>query len=110
MSNEYQIGVIVGSLRTGSYNKLAVKGLVKLFPSNFTFKFLDIGTLPLYNPDSDSQLSDSVETFKSQIAEYDGIIFTSPEYNRSIIGVLKNAIEMHTPSSSRKIQLSNSLL
>ncbi|EMH4150138.1 NAD(P)H-dependent oxidoreductase [Providencia stuartii] len=93
MSNQYKIGVIVGSLRTNSYNRQVAEALVKLFPDHFTFNFLDISKLPLYNQDADKQLPSVVANFKSQIAECDGIIFVTPEYNRSIPGVLKNAID-----------------
>lgn len=93
MSNQYKIGVIVGSLRTNSYNRQVAEALVKLFPDHFTFNFLDISELPLYNQDADKQLPSVVANFKSQIAECDGIIFVTPEYNRSIPGVLKNAID-----------------
>lgn len=93
MSNQYQIGVVVGSLRSDSYNKKVAEALIKLFPSHFTFKFIDISTLPLYNQDADQQVPATVAEFKSQVAQSDGIIFVTPEYNRSIPGVLKNAID-----------------
>ncbi|EMI5492690.1 NAD(P)H-dependent oxidoreductase [Providencia stuartii] len=93
MSNQYQIGVVVGSLRSDSYNKKVANALIKLFPSHFTFKFIDISELPLYNQDADQHVPTTVAQFKSQISQCDGIIFVTPEYNRSIPGVLKNAID-----------------
>lgn len=93
MSNKYQIGVIVGSLRADSYNKQVATALVKLFPSEFDFRFIDIGNLPLYNQDADQQVPANVAAFKSEINQCDGIIFVTPEYNRSIPGVLKNALD-----------------
>ncbi|ELX8377897.1 NADPH-dependent FMN reductase [Providencia vermicola] len=93
MSNQYQIGVVVGSLRTDSYNKLVANALIKLFPAHFSFQFIDISQLPLYNQDADQHVPAIVTGFKSQITQCDGIIFVTPEYNRSIPGVLKNAID-----------------
>ncbi|ENU1228192.1 MULTISPECIES: NADPH-dependent FMN reductase [Providencia] len=93
MSNQYNIGVIVGSLRADSYNLVVAKAITKLFPANFTFKFIDIGELPLYNQDADQNVPSVVANFKSQIKACDGIIFATPEYNRSMPGVLKNAID-----------------
>ncbi|WP_275075138.1 NADPH-dependent FMN reductase [Providencia rettgeri] len=93
MSKQYNIGVIVGSLRANSYNLIVAKGMTKLFPANFSFKFINIGDLPLYNQDADQNVPPVVANFKSQIKACDGIIFATPEYNRSIPGVLKNAID-----------------
>ena len=93
MSNNYQIGVIVGSLRADSYNKQVANALMKIFPGEFSLRLIEIGELPLYNQDSDQQVPANVASFKSEIAKCDGIIFVTPEYNRSIPGVLKNAID-----------------
>lgn len=93
MSKQYNIGVIVGSLRANSYNLIVAKAMTKLFPANFSFKFINIGDLPLYNQDADQNVPPVVANFKSQIKACDGIIFATPEYNRSIPGVLKNAID-----------------
>lgn len=93
MSKQYNIGVIVGSLRADSHNLTVVKAITKLFPANFSFNFINIGDLPLYNQDADQNVPPVVANFKSQIKACDGIIFATPEYNRSIPGVLKNAID-----------------
>ncbi|GAB1437395.1 NAD(P)H-dependent oxidoreductase [Providencia sp.] len=93
MSTQYNIGVIVGSLRSDSYNLVVAKAITKLFSNNFTFKFINIGDLPLYNQDADQNVPAVVANFKNQIKACDGIIFATPEYNRSIPGVLKNAID-----------------
>jgi len=93
MSKQYNIGVIVGSLRADSHNLTVAKAITKLFPTNFSFKFINIGDLPLYNQDADQNVPPVVANFKSQIKACDGIIFATPEYNRSIPGVLKNAID-----------------
>lgn len=93
MSNQYNIGVIVGSLRADSYNLKVAKAITKLFPTNYSFKFINISELPLYNQEADQQVPTVVANFKAQIKSCDGIIFATPEYNRSIPGVLKNAID-----------------
>lgn len=93
MSKQYNIGVIVGSLRADSHNLTVAKAITKLFPANFSFNFISIGDLPLYNQDADQNVPPVVANFKSQVKACDGIIFATPEYNRSIPGVLKNAID-----------------
>ncbi|PLC54320.1 NADPH-dependent FMN reductase [Pollutimonas nitritireducens] len=91
--SQYQIAVIVGSLRQGSFNRKLADGLAKLAPQDFSFKQLEIGDLPLYNQDDDGSQAQSVQRLKSEIAASQGLLFVTPEYNRSIPGVLKNAID-----------------
>jgi chromate reductase, NAD(P)H dehydrogenase (quinone) len=91
--NQYQIAVIVGSLRKDSFNRKLAHAIVKLAPSEFSFKELQIGDLPLYNQDDDANQAQSVKRLKEEIAAAQGILFVTPEYNRSISGVLKNAID-----------------
>lgn len=87
------IAVIVGSLRRDSLNRKLAHGLFKLAPADFVFKELQIGDLPLYNQDDDDAPAASVKRFKSEIAAAQGLLFLTPEYNRSIPGVLKNALD-----------------
>jgi chromate reductase len=91
--NQYQIAVIVGSLRKDSFNRKLARAIVKLAPSEFSFKELQIGDLPLYNQDDDANQAESVKRLKGEITTSLGILFVTPEYNRSISGVLKNAID-----------------
>ncbi|WP_099074850.1 NADPH-dependent FMN reductase [Proteus alimentorum] len=91
--SHFKIGIVVGSLRKDSFNKQTAHALTKLFPQEFTCQFIDISTLPLYNQDDDSHTPSSVIAFKQQIQASQGIIFITPEYNRSIPGALKNAID-----------------
>ena len=91
--NQYQIAVIVGSLRKDSFNRKLAHAIVKLAPSEFSFKELQIGDLPLYNQDDDANQAQSVKRLKEGITAAQGILFVTPEYNRSISGVLKNAID-----------------
>ena len=91
--NTYQITVLVGSLRRDSFNRKLADALAKLAPSNFTFKQAQISDLPLYNQDDDGQQAPSVLRLKSEIKMANGLLFVTPEYNRSLPGVLKNAID-----------------
>jgi chromate reductase, NAD(P)H dehydrogenase (quinone) len=87
------IAYIVGSLRQDSINRRLAQALIKLAPANVSFTGLNIGNLPLYNQDHDASPASEVAGLKSAIAAADGLIFFTPEYNRSIPGVLKNAID-----------------
>ena len=89
----YQIAVVVGSLRKDSLNHQLAQALIRLAPSNFSFKLLQIGDLPLYNQDDDAHQTAPVIRLKQDIAASQGLLFVTPEYNRSIPGVLKNAID-----------------
>jgi chromate reductase, NAD(P)H dehydrogenase (quinone) len=89
----YDIAVIVGSLRRDSFNRKLAQGLSKLAPAEFKLKELQIDDLPLYNQDDDANQAPSVNRLKSEIAGSKGLLFVTPEYNRSIPGVLKNALD-----------------
>jgi chromate reductase len=91
--NHYTIAVVVGSLRKDSFNRSLARALAKLAPPEFTFKQVEIGDLPLYNQDDDANQAPSVKRLKSEIAAAQAVLFVTPEYNRSIPGVLKNAID-----------------
>jgi chromate reductase, NAD(P)H dehydrogenase (quinone) len=88
-----QIAVIVGSLRKDSFNRKLALALAKLAPAGFTLKHARIDDLPFYNQDDDTNQSTAVKRFKAEIASARGLLFVTPEYNRSIPGVLKNAID-----------------
>ena len=91
--DQYQIAVIVGSLRRDSFNRKLASAMARLGPSDFSFKQLQIGDLPLYNQDDDANPAESVKRLKAEIAAAQGLLFVTAEYNRSIPGVLKNAID-----------------
>lgn len=90
---QYRIAVVVGSLRKDSFNKKLAKALEKLFPADFNFTHVRIDDLPLYNQDNEDTPSAQVSRLKSEIAAAHGVLFVTPEYNRSVPGVLKNAID-----------------
>ncbi|MBT2324033.1 NAD(P)H-dependent oxidoreductase [Variovorax paradoxus] len=88
-----RIAVIVGSLRKDSFNHKLALAIANLAPSDFSFEHLRIDDLPLYNQDEDDNQAPAVRRLKSEIAASQGVLFVTPEYNRSIPGVLKNAID-----------------
>ncbi|KUG22096.1 nadph:quinone oxidoreductase [hydrocarbon metagenome] len=89
----YQITVIVGSLRKDSFNRKLADAVIKMAPSEFFFQHAQINDLPLYNQDDDANQAEPVRRLKTQIKSAQGLLFVTPEYNRSIPGVLKNAID-----------------
>lgn len=92
--NQKKIAVIVGSLRKESFNRKMANNLIQMAPSSFEFEILEIGHLSLYNQDLDENPPKEWTEFRQKVKSYDGIIFVTPEYNRSIPGVLKNIIDI----------------
>lgn len=92
-ANPRQIGLVVGSLRQQSINKRLALAIQKLAPPQLQFTLIDIGSLPLMNQDLENALPPTVVAFKQALQACDGLLFISPEYNRSIPGPLKNAID-----------------
>lgn len=91
--SKHRIAVIVGSLRKESFNRRLAGALAMRAPENFELRQVEIGDLPLYDQDDDAHQGHAVRRLKAQIVEAHGVIFVTPEYNRSISGVLKNAID-----------------
>ncbi len=89
-----KIGVLIGSLRKESFNRKTANALVQLAGKNLEFEFIDIANLPLYNQDDDSNPPKEFTQFREKIKQCDAILFFTPEYNRSVPGVLKNAIDI----------------
>jgi chromate reductase len=89
----FKIALIAGSNRRESINRKLAMALARLGAPGLEFKFVQIDDLPIYNQDHESDLPPSVVRFKSEIAAADGILFVTPEHNRSIPTVLKNAID-----------------
>ncbi len=84
---------IAGSLRKGSYNKAILKAAKELCPKEASVEIVDIGSLHLYNQDMDEAIPDDVLKLKDKIKQADAVLFCTPEYNYSVPGVLKNAID-----------------
>jgi len=91
--SHYKMGYFVGSLAKESINRLLSKALIKLAPPELEFTEIGFSELPLYSYDYDADYPPVARAFKRAIAEVDGVLFVTPEYNRSIPGGLKNAID-----------------
>lgn len=91
-----KIAVIVGSLRKESLNKKMANALISLAPESLQFEIIEIGDLPLYNQDLDDSgnIPAAWTNFRDKVKVCDGVLFVTPEYNRSVPGVLKNAIDV----------------
>ncbi len=90
----YQIAVVVGSLRRDSINRKLANALAKLGPSDFSLSQVRLDDLPHYNQDNEATPPEPVKRLKGEIAASQGVLFVTPEYNRSIPGFLKNAIDI----------------
>jgi chromate reductase len=89
----FKVGYLVGSLATGSINRKLAQALVKLAPAQLQMTEIPFKDLPLYSYDYDSNYPPVARAFKDAIAAADAVLFVTPEYNRSIPGALKNAID-----------------
>jgi chromate reductase len=92
----YDIAILVGSLREGSINRRIARAICAIRGDNLECRMVEIGDLPLYNQDYDAlpEQPEPYTRFRDQIAAADGILFCTPEYNRGVPGVLKNAIDV----------------
>ncbi len=88
-----KIYALSGSLRAGSYNTALLKAFTENAPEGVTIELLDVSAVPLYNQDAEAMFPESVNTLKEKIKSADGIIIATPEYNRSVPGMLKNVID-----------------
>jgi len=94
MADRVHVLGFAGSLRTGSYNKALLRAAAELLPDGMTLEVFDISSIPLYNNDVErAGFPASVRAFRERIAEADALLIATPEYNYSIPGVLKNAID-----------------
>jgi len=91
---KYKIAVIVGSLRKESFNLKTAKALIAFAPESLALEILNIADLPMFNEDLEATPPKEWVAFKEQISAADGLLFLTPEYNRSVPGVLKNAIDV----------------
>lgn len=102
MPVERTVAVLVGSLRRESFNRKAAKAVVELAPPHLKFRFIQIGDLPPYNQDADGDGAPELWTvFRDEVRSADAILFATPEYNRSVPGVLKNAIDVGSRPKER---------
>lgn len=100
-----KIAVLVGSLRKGSLNRKMAKALMSVAPASLKLELIEIGGLPLYNQDFDDEGTppSAWTDFRQKMKTFDGVLFVTPEYNRSIPGVLKNALDVGSRPYGRSI-------
>jgi len=91
--SHYTVGYFVGSLSSTSINRVLSRALLRVAPEDLDFVEIPIGDLPLYSPDFDADYPPPARALKDAIAGVDALLFVTPEYNRSIPGALKNAID-----------------
>ena len=91
-----KIGILVGSLRKESFSKKIASNVAALFPEGYETEFIEIGNLPFYNQDDDSENNVLAEytTFRNTIKQFDAFLFVTPEFNRSVPAVLSNALDI----------------
>ena len=94
MANPRRVAVVVGSLRKESFNRKLAKAIVAGAAPQLAFEIVEIRELPLFNQDDEAQPPPASAAFKGKIAGADAVLFVTPEYNRSVPGVLKNAIDI----------------
>jgi chromate reductase len=94
MTGSKNVAVFIGSLRKESLNRKMAHALIKLAPDSLKLEIVEIGHLPLFNQDFEADLPQAVKDFKQRIEAADAVLFITPEYNRSMPGVLKNAIDI----------------
>jgi chromate reductase, NAD(P)H dehydrogenase (quinone) len=90
----YKIAILVGSLREGSLNRKVARSICSIRGDNLDCAMIEIGDLPLYNQDLDTNPPEQWVRLRDEIRPADGVLFVSPEYNRGVPGVLKNAIDV----------------
>ena len=90
----HKIAIVVGSLREGSINRRVARSICAMEHDRLDCHIVEIGNLPLYNQDYDGNSPPEYERFRDEIRTSDGILFVTPEYNRGVPGVLKNAIDI----------------
>jgi len=94
MAGSYDVAVLVGSLRKESFNRKIAHALIELAPEKLKLSIVEIGQLPFFNQDQEADPPQPWVEFRQRIQRADAVLFVTPEYNRSIPGVLKNAIDV----------------
>jgi chromate reductase len=103
MTGTRNVATLVGSLRRGSLNRKAARAIAALAPSGLAFAEVEIGDLPLYNEDLEKDPPAEWTRFRDRVRDVDAILFVTPEYNRSVPGLLKNAIDVGSRPYGRSV-------
>lgn len=99
------IGILAGSLRKESFSKKIAQAIVPMAPEGYRFQIVSLDGLEVYNQDFDdhNQVPESYKTFREEMQKVDGVIFITPEYNRSVPGVLKNALDIGSRPTGQSV-------
>ncbi len=106
MTGNYRVAVFVGSLRKDSLNRKMARALAEAAPSGMQLEVIEIGELPLYNEDAERQPPKSWLEFRERVRPADAVLFVTPEYNRSVPGCLKNAIDVGSRPYGKSVWMS----
>lgn len=101
--SRYKVAVLVGSIREGSLNRKVARAICRTSPDSLDCRMVEIADLPLYDPDLERDPPASWQRFRSAIADSDAVLFVTPEYNRSIPGALKNALDIGSRPSGKSV-------
>ncbi|HEY2708710.1 MAG TPA: NAD(P)H-dependent oxidoreductase [Caulobacteraceae bacterium] len=103
MNNQISVAVIVGSLRAASYSRKIAKALIERAPASLACRIVEIGDLPLYNEDLDAEPPAAWTRFRDEVRKSGAVLFVTPEYNRSIPGCLKNAVDVGSRPEGKSV-------
>src|ERR1700730_2921519 len=98
MEKRLKAAVLVGSLRKASFTRKVARSMIELAPASLSCEIVEIGDLALYNEDAEADPPSAWTNFRASLADADGVLFATPEYNRSIPGGLKNAMWARGPT------------
>jgi chromate reductase len=99
----HRVAVLVGSLRRESFTRKFAKILIELAPADLQMEIVEIGELPLYNADLEAQVPAAWASFRERVRGFDAVLFVTPEYNRSVPGAMKNAIDVGSRPAGQSI-------
>src|SRR4051812_26664148 len=97
------IVMLVGSLRKGSVTRRVARAFAKVAPASLRLEIVEIGDLPLYNADLETEVPEAWQRFRDRVRRADGVMFFTPEYNRSVPGSLKNAIDVGSRPAGQSV-------
>jgi NAD(P)H-dependent FMN reductase/ketosteroid isomerase-like protein len=103
MTQSIKVAVLIGSLRAASFSKKVAQALIERAPRELECRVVDIGTLPLYNEDLEPSPPPAWREFRSELGRSDAVLFVTPEYNRSVPGCLKNALDVGSRPEKRSV-------
>jgi len=103
MDGRHKVAVLVGSLSKASLNRKMARALIAAAPASLEFEMIEIGELPLYTPDFEADPPAAVTSFRHAVGACAAMLFVTPEYNRSVPGVLKNALDVGSRPAGKSV-------